>query len=85
MSEPDNHTLRLLKKLRDEVHDGFARVNKRMDDFEAKVDGRFDRLERKLESVKQAAFGESVLGRYAAAAVEERLLTLEEIMALRRS
>jgi polyhydroxyalkanoate synthesis regulator phasin len=31
-----------------------------------------------MDSLRQAAFGESVLGRYAAAEVEERLETLEK-------
>ena len=44
-----------------------------MKDGFSKVDERFDRLERRIENIKQAAFGESVLGRYAAAEDEERL------------
>jgi hypothetical protein len=81
MSEPDNHALRLLKKLRDEMREEFAQVDRR---YEA-VDRRFDGLEQRLGGVTQAAFGESVLGRYAVADVETRLLKLEEIMALKRS
>jgi hypothetical protein len=34
-------------------------------------------LDVKIDNVKQAAFGESVLGRYAAAEVEERLAEIE--------
>jgi hypothetical protein len=81
MSEPDNRALRLLKKLRDGMREGFARV----DALEQKVDQRFDDLEKRLDSFKQAAFGESVLGRCAVADMETGLLKLEEIMALRRS
>jgi hypothetical protein len=44
----------------------------------SKVDQRFDRLEKRLANVKQAAFGESILGRYAAAGVEERLEQIEK-------
>ena len=62
MAEPNNLVLVHLREIRAEMN---ARFNK--------VDERFDRLEKKIETVKQAAFGESVLGRYAAAEVEERL------------
>ncbi len=67
MAEPDNLVLVHLREIRTEM-------NARFD----KVDERFDRLEKKVENVKQAAFGESVLGRYAAAEVEERLEQIEK-------
>ena len=81
MSEPDNPALRLLKKLRDDI----AGVKAEMRSGFETVDRRIEAMDKKLESVKQAAFGESILGRYAVAEVEERLLKLEEIMALKRS
>jgi len=62
MAEPENLILVHLQEFRVEMKDGFS-----------KVDERFDRLEKRIENIKQAAFGESVLGRYAAAEVEERL------------
>jgi hypothetical protein len=80
MSEPDNHTLRLLKEIRKDI----AGVHTRVDSLEKRLERRFDGLDKKLEDVKQAAFGESVLGRYAVAEVEQRLVSLEDIMASRR-
>ena len=43
-----------------------------------KVDRNHEELKERIESLRQAAFGESVLGRYAAAEVEERLSALEQ-------
>lgn len=62
MSEPQDMSLRMLIEMREEIRAGFDRM-----------DARFGKLETKIENVKQAAFGESVLGRYAAAEVEERI------------
>ncbi len=62
MAEPENLILVHLRELRAEMKEGFG-----------KVDERFDKLEKRIENTKQAAFGEPVLGRYAAAEVEERL------------
>ncbi|MFS8035576.1 hypothetical protein ACI7BZ_01205 [Xanthobacter sp. AM11] len=50
----------------------------------AKLDGhdkRFDTVDKKLDSLRQAINGESVLGRYAAAEVEERLDAIEKRLA----
>ena len=52
-----------------------------MDQRFAQADTRFDRLEKRLENVRQAAIGESVLGRYAAAEVEERLEPIDKRLA----
>ncbi len=74
MSEPDNFILKLLREIRDEIQQG-ALENRQ----------RFDGLDSKIESLKQAMHGESVLGRYATAefddrldAIEKRLATLEK-------
>lgn len=48
--------------------------------FEA-VNARFDRLEGRFDNLREAVNGESVLGRYAAAEVEERLEAIEKRLA----
>ena len=63
MPEPDNLTLALLRELRSELD---------------RQDKARDALERRFDNVRQAVIGESVLGRYAAAEVEERLEKLEQ-------
>jgi hypothetical protein len=63
MPEPDNLTLAPLRELRSELD---------------RQDKARDGLERRFENVRQAVIGESVLGRYAAAEVEERLEKLEQ-------
>jgi polyhydroxyalkanoate synthesis regulator phasin len=67
MSEPTDLTLRTLIELREAMKAGFDRM-----------DARFTTLETRLESVKKAAFGESLVGRYMAAEVEERIEALEQ-------
>jgi len=67
MAEPDNHTLRLLREMR-AVLEGMS----------TKMDRNHDELKERIEKLRQAAFGESVLGRYAVAEVEERLSDIEK-------
>lgn len=66
MAEPENHTLRLLREIRSNI-----------DKLENKVDNGFERLTKRIDSLQQAMNGESILGRYAAAEVEDRLATIE--------
>ncbi|MFK8250739.1 hypothetical protein [Ancylobacter terrae] len=67
MSEPDNFILKLLREIR-------AEMNQRFD----ANDKRFDAVDAKLESLKQAMHGESVLGRYATAEFEDRIEAIEK-------
>ena len=67
MAEPENHTIRVLQEFRTEFRE-FRQESR--DNFSA-INDRFD-------SLRQAINGESVLGRYAAAEVEERLAALEK-------
>ena len=80
MSDPDNHTLRLLKKIREEVTQTREEVQK----LDHKLEEGLREVTKRIESVKQLAYGESILARYAIADVEPRLFRLEEIMKLRR-
>ncbi len=59
-----------VSSLREEVQAGFA-----------KVDARFDKLERRFDNLREAVNGEAVLGRYAAAEVEERPEAIERRIA----
>lgn len=73
MAEPENHTLRLLREIRGAIgtlDDGVDSLDKKVDSLDKKVDSldkKVDRnheeLKRRIESIRQAAFGESVLGR----------------------
>jgi polyhydroxyalkanoate synthesis regulator phasin len=74
MAEPENHTLHLLRDIREAI----AAVEAKVEGVDAKVDLRFNELRSKLENIRQAAFGESVHGRYAVAEVEERLDAIEK-------
>lgn len=77
MSEPDNFFLTLLREIRAEMKDGFQKVDRKL----VEHDVRFDDLSKKIESLKQAMHGESVLGRYATAEFEDRLDAIEQRLA----
>jgi hypothetical protein len=67
MAEPDNLVLVLLREMG-------AEMNARFD----QADVRAERMEKKLEAVRQAAFGESLMARYTVAEVEDRLQAIEK-------
>ena len=51
--EPENHTIRLLRELRDEMRVEFAMIGKRFE----KVDTRFDEMDRRFDDVNQRIDG----------------------------
>jgi len=73
MAEPESLILPMLGDLRADMNRQFEEIGRQF----RNVDQRFDRLESRLENVRQAGIGESVLGRYAAAEVEDRLEQIE--------
>jgi hypothetical protein len=77
MAEPVNHTLHVLREFREEFREFVAKTDKSFDTLDKKVDRNHAELKERVENLRQAAFGESVLGRYAAAEVEERLSAIE--------
>lgn len=74
MAEPENMTLVLLREMRSRMETRFDAIDRKLADH----DTRFEALDAKLETVKKAAFGESLVGRYMAAEVEDRLAAIEE-------
>jgi hypothetical protein len=73
MAEPDNHTLRLLHEIRSQ---GDA-TQKGLDDLRREVTQGFEHVREQLDHLSRLVRGESVLGRYAAANVDERIEALE--------
>lgn len=70
MAEPNDLILPMLREIRAE---SVA--------FREEMRSDMAELKKRLENVRQAAFGESVLGRYAAAEVEERIEAIEKRLA----
>ena len=70
MADPENHTLRLLREL-----------DRKSDAFHAEVREGFESVSDRLKNLQQAMIGESVLGRYTVAEVEERLEKIEQRLA----
>lgn len=77
MAEPENVTLVLLREMRSRMETRFDSIDRKL----AEHDTRFDALDSKVETVKKAAFGESLVGRYMAAEGEDRLAAIEERLA----
>ena len=77
MAEPQDMIVPLLREMRAEMHAGFERVDRKLEEHDA----RFDKLERKFDNLRQSVNGESVLGCYAAAEVGERLEAIEKRLA----
>ncbi len=74
MADPENHTLHLLREIRAAI----GSVDTKVDRLEAKVDRNHAELTERIDQVVRAFAGDSVLGRYAAVQVEERLAALEQ-------
>jgi hypothetical protein len=67
MAEPENHTLRLLREIRSQG-----------EKLEERMDRGFAELRERIEELARLTIGEGVLGRYAAAEVDDRLAKLEK-------
>jgi hypothetical protein len=67
MAEPENQTLRILREFREEFRT-----------FRQTTDGNFAALRSRMDNIWQALNGESILGRYAVAEVDERLEKIEK-------
>jgi uncharacterized small protein (DUF1192 family) len=74
MAEPENHTLRLLQEIRGAV----GTLDGKVDRLQSKVERNHEELTQRIDTIRQAMLGESVLGRYATAEFEERLAALEQ-------
>jgi hypothetical protein len=59
MAEPENHTLHLLREIRGAIG--------ALDGKVSKIDRDQEELRKRVDSIRQAMLGESVLGRYATA------------------
>ena len=77
MAEPENHTIRLLQEIRQQG----TTLENRIDGLSKQVDNGFDEVKKRMDSLHKAINAESILGRYAVADVEERLISLENRMA----
>jgi hypothetical protein len=67
MAEPENQTLRLLRELREQN-----------DTLHSEMREGFENISERLKNLQQPMIGESILGRYTVAEVEERLINLEQ-------
>jgi uncharacterized protein involved in exopolysaccharide biosynthesis len=77
MADVENHTIRLLQELREEMRQNFGEVRRDLTRLEAKVNDGFEHLSDEVEEVRKVMAGETVLGRMAAKSVDDRLTDLE--------
>jgi hypothetical protein len=73
LREMREETRRGFNEMREETRQGFDEMRSRFDE----VDARLRAVERLVKAQREAFEGESILGRYAAKEVEERLSALE--------
>ena len=85
ISDPDNHTLRLLKTLRGDIAQVESRLAGAIESLEAKVGERSRAVDKRLDCVAHMAYAESILSRYAVTDIEGRLITIEDYIKLRES
>jgi polyhydroxyalkanoate synthesis regulator phasin len=84
MAEPDNHRLRLLREIRSQgeaTKKGLDDLQREMGEFRKEATQAFEHVGERLEHLTRLVTGESVLGRYAAANVDERIQALEQRVA----
>jgi hypothetical protein len=72
--DPTDMILPMLREMREEMRQGFSRVDQRFDG----LDARLRAVEKIVKAQREAFEGESILGRYAVREVEERLSKLEQ-------
>jgi hypothetical protein len=63
MAEPENHTLHLLREIRGAI----GALESRIASMDNKIDRNHEKLQQRIDGIRQAMLGESVLGRYATA------------------
>jgi hypothetical protein len=73
MSEPENHTLHLLRELREDVQ----KVDRKIDALDRKVDAYHDAMRERVDSITQILAGEIAASRYVNGGVERRLADIE--------
>ena len=81
MAAPESHTFRLLREIRGAVTALDNKLDNKVDGLDKKVDRNHEELKKRIESLRQAMLGESILGRYATAEFEERLSAAEKRVA----
>jgi hypothetical protein len=72
MADPENQTLRILRDIRTTLKELDQKTNKRFDALDKDMVG----LRTRLDNLRQAMTGESILGHYATAEFDERLESL---------
>jgi polyhydroxyalkanoate synthesis regulator phasin len=78
MAEPENHTLRLLREIRGAIGALDGKLDDKITSLDNKIGRNHEELQKRIDSLRQAMLGESVLGRYATAEFDERLSALEQ-------
>jgi hypothetical protein len=78
MAEPENHTLRLLRDIRKAIESLDNKLDSKVGALDSKVDRNHEEIKGRVEKLRQAMLGESILGRYATAEFEERLSAVEK-------
>ena len=65
--------MRLLREIRGAIAALDGKFDGKIDSLDRKIDRNHEELQKRIDSLRQATLGESVLGRYATAEFDERL------------
>ena len=74
MSEPENHTLHLLRELREDVQ----KIDRKIDALDRKVESYHGVAQERVDSLTQALAGEIAANRYINGGVDRRLADIEQ-------
>jgi len=90
MSEPENHTLRVLVEFRNEFKEfksetgkNFADIRehfKRIDDRFERIDDRFERVDTRLETITRALANEIVQAKFVNSGIDQRFAEIERLL-----
>ena len=90
MSEPENHTLRVLiefrnefKEFKSETGKNFADIREhfeRIDDRFERIDDRFERVDTRLETITRALANEIVQAKFVTSGIDQRFAEIERLL-----
>ena len=80
MADVENHTIRLLQEMREDMRTGFAGMKTEFTRLESKMNDGFEHLAEEIDDLRKAFAGESVIARFVVKGVDDRLQDLERRM-----
>ena len=83
MSEPENHTLRVLIEFRNEFKEFKSETGKNFADIREhfeRIDDRFERVDTRLETITRALANEIVQAKFVTSGIDQRFAEIERLL-----